>query len=73
MPSQDNYLKSISNNLSTDNFKIINPNKNLSNVLKELRYGKSIWRLLLIIALFCLVLESLLGIPNKDSLKTNLE
>ena len=28
---------------------------------------------LLIIALFCLVLESLLGIPNKDSLKTNLE
>ena len=73
LPSQDNYLKSISNNLSTDNFKIINPNKNLSNVLKELRYGKSIWRLLLIIALFCLVLESLLGIPNKDSLKTNLE
>ena len=73
LPSQDNYLKSISNNLSTDNFKIINPDKNLSNVLKELRYGKSIWRLLLIIALFCLVLESLLGIPNKDSLKTNLE
>jgi hypothetical protein len=38
-----------------------------------MRYGKSIWRLLLIIALACLVLESILGIPNRDTLKNDLE
>ena len=59
--------------LSVDNIKVIDSDKNLIDELKELRYGKSIWRLLLIIALFCLVFESLLGIPNKDRLKTNLE
>ena len=73
LPSKSNYLKSISNNLSVDNIKVIDSDKNLIDELKELRYGKSIWRLLLIIALFCLVFESLLGIPNKDRLKTNLE
>ena len=40
---------------------------------KDIRYGKSIWRILLIIALICLILESILGIPNKDRLKTDLE
>jgi hypothetical protein len=60
-------------NLSLDNIRIIDSEKNFSSVLKEMRYGKSIWRVLLIIALACLVLESILGIPNRDRLKTDLE
>ena len=56
-----------------DNIRIIESDKNFSNILKDIRYGKSIWRLLLIIALTCLVLESIIGIPNKDRLKNNIE
>ena len=56
-----------------DNLRFIDSEKDFSSILKEMRYGKSIWRFLLIIALACLVLESILGIPKRDTLKTDLE
>ena len=73
LPIKKNEVISVLNNKSLKNVKIIESNNNFSNVLKDIRYGKSIWRVLLIIALICLILESILGIPNKDRLKTDLE
>ena len=73
LPTKKNEVISVLNNKSLKNVKIIESNNNFSNVLKDIRYGKSIWRVLLIIALICLILESILGIPNKDRLKTDLE
>jgi len=73
LPSTINESISILKSLSMDKIRIIESDKNFSNILKDIRYGKSIWRLLLIIALTCLVLESILGIPSKDRLKTNIE
>jgi len=71
--SKINESISILKSVSMDNIRIIESDKNFSNILKDIRYGKSIWRLLLIIALTCLVLESIIGIPNKDRLKNNIE
>ena len=73
IPSKKNEVLSILKNVSLSKIRIIESNKNFSNVLNDIRYGKSIWRLLLIIALTCLILESIIGIPNKDRLKTFLE
>ena len=73
MHSKINESISILKSVSMDNIRIIESDKNFSNILKDIRYGKSIWRLLLIIALTCLVLESIIGIPNKDRLKNNIE
>ena len=71
--SKTNESISILKSVSMDNIRIIESDKNFSSILKDIRYGKSIWRLLLIIALTCLVLESIIGIPNKDRLKNNIE
>ena len=71
LPSNKNQTLTILESTSNDKIKIIESNKNFSNVLKDIRYGKSIWRTLLIIAITCLVLESILGIPNRDRLKTS--
>jgi len=73
LPSKNKETIFNLSNLSVDNIRIIDSEKNFSSILKEMRYGKSIWRLLLIIALACLVLESILGIPNRDTLKNDLE
>ena len=73
MPSKKNDVLSILKKVSLGKINIIESNKNFSNVLHDIRYGKSIWRLLLIIALTCLILESIIGIPNKDRLKSYLE
>ena len=73
LPSKNKETIFNLSNLSVDNIRIIDSEKNFSSILKEMRYGKSIWRLLLIIALACLVIESILGIPNRDTLKNDLE
>ena len=68
-----NWGEHKTDNMPLGKINIIESNKNFSNVLNDIRYGKSIWRLLLIIALTCLILESIIGIPNKDRLKSYLE
>jgi len=56
--------------LGIEQARIIEPTQHLGSELKEIRYGRSIWRLLLFIALSCLVIESILGRPNTERLKT---
>ena len=62
--------KAIAEGLGIEQARIIEPTQNLSSELKEIRYGRSIWRLLLFIALSCLVIETILGTPNTERLKT---
>ena len=56
--------------LGVEQARIIQHTQHLGLELKEIRYGRSIWRLLLFIALSCLVIESILGRPSTERLKT---
>ena len=56
--------------LGVEQARIIQHTQHLGSELNEIRYGRSIWRLLLFIALSCLVIESILGRPNTERLKT---
>ena len=56
--------------LGVEQARIIQHTQHLGSELKEIRYGRSIWRLLLFIALSCLVIESILGRPSTERLKT---
>ena len=56
--------------LGVEQARIIQPTQHLGSELEEIRYGRSIWRLLLFIALSCLVIESILGRPSTERLKT---
>ena len=60
----------LAESLGVEQARIIQHNQNLESELNEIRYGRSIWRLLLFIALSCLVVESILGRPNTETLKT---
>jgi hypothetical protein len=62
--------ETLAEGLGIEQARIIEPLQHLGSVLKEIRYGRSIWRLLLYIALSCLVIESILGRPNTERLKT---
>ena len=62
--------ETLAKGLGIEQARIIEPLQHLGSVLKEIRYGRSIWRLLLYIALSCLVIESILGRPNTERLKT---
>ena len=56
--------------LGVEQARIIQHTQHLGSELNEIRYGRSIWRLLLFIALSCLVIESILGRPSTERLKT---
>ena len=56
--------------LGVEQASIIQHTQHLGSELNEIRYGRSIWRLLLFIALSCLVIESILGRPSTERLKT---
>tara|TARA_B100001105_G_scaffold144540_1_gene115847 strand:- start:702 stop:2555 length:1854 start_codon:yes stop_codon:yes gene_type:complete len=60
----------LTESLGVEQARIIQHTQHLESVLKEIRYGRSIWRLLLFIALSCLVIESILGRPSTERLKT---
>ena len=62
--------ETLAEGLGIEQARIIEPTQHLGSELKEIRYGRSIWRLLLFIALSCLVIESILGRPNTERLKT---
>ena len=62
--------EALAEGLGIEQARIIEPTQHLGSELKEIRYGRSIWRLLLFIALSCLVIESILGRPNTERLKT---
>lgn len=62
--------ETLAEGLGIEQARIIEPTQHLGSELKEIRYGRSIWRLLLFIALSCLVIESILGKPNTERLKT---
>ena len=62
--------ETLAEGLGIEQARIIEPTQHLGSELKEIRYGRSIWRLLLFIALICLVIESILGRPNTERLKT---
>ena len=56
--------------LGVEQARIIQHTQHLGSELNEIRYCRSIWRLLLFIALSCLVIESILGRPSTERLKT---
>ena len=56
--------------LGVEQARIIQHTQHLGSELNEIRYGRSIWRLLLFIALSCLVIESILGRPSTERVKT---
>ncbi len=60
----------LTESLGVEQARIIQHTQHLESELKEIRYGRSIWRLLLFIALSCLVIESFLGRPSTERLKT---
>ena len=60
----------LAESLGVEQARIIQHTQHLGSELKEIRYGRSIWRLLLFIALSCLVIESILGRPSTERLKT---
>ena len=60
----------LTESLGVEQARIIQHTQHLESELKEIRYGRSIWRLLLFIALSCLVIESILGRPNTEKIKT---
>ena len=60
----------LTESLGVEQARIIQHTQLLESELKEIRYGRSIWRLLLFIALSCLVIESNLGRPSTERLKT---
>ena len=60
----------LAESLGVEQARIIQHTQHLESELKEIRYGRSIWRLLLFIALSCLVIESILGRPSTERLKT---
>ena len=60
----------LAESLGIEQARIIQQTQHLGAELKEIRYGRSIWRLLLFIALSCLLIESILGRPNTERLKT---
>ena len=62
--------ETLAEGLGIEQARIIEPTQHLGSELKEIRYGRSIWRLLLFIALSCLVIESIIGRPNTERLKT---
>ena len=62
--------ETLAEGLGIEQARIIEPTQHLGSELKEIRYGRSIWRLLLFIALSCLVIESILGRPSTERLKT---
>ena len=62
--------ETLAKSLGIEQARIIEHTQHLGSELKEIRYGRSIWRLLLFIALSCLVIESILGRPNTERLKT---
>lgn len=62
--------ETLAENLGIEQARIIEPTQHLGSELKEIRYGRSIWRLLLFIVLSSLVIESILGRPNTEKLKT---
>jgi hypothetical protein len=62
--------ETLAESLGIEQARIIEHTQHLGSELKEIRYGRSIWRLLLFIALSCLVIESILGRPNTERLKT---
>ena len=70
LPSIRIESETLAENLGIEQARIIEHTQHLGSELKEIRYGRSIWRLLLFIALSCLVIESILGKPNTQRLKT---
>jgi len=60
----------LAESLGVEQARIIQHTQHLGSELNEIRYGRSIWRLLLFIALSCLVIESILGRPSTERLKT---
>ena len=60
----------LTESLGVEQARIIQHTQHLESELKEIRYGRSIWRLLLFIALSCLVIETILGRPSTERLKT---
>jgi len=60
----------LTESLGVEQARIIQHTQHLESELKEIRYGRSIWRLLLFIALSCFEIESILGIPSTERLKT---
>ena len=60
----------LAESLGVEQARIIQHTQHLESELKEIRYGRSIWRLLLFIALSCLVIETILGRPSTERLKT---
>jgi len=60
----------LAESLGVEQARIIQHTQHLESELKEIRYGRSIWRLLLFIALSCLVVETILGRPSTEKLKT---
>ena len=60
----------LAESLGIEQARIIQHTQHLESELKEIRYGRSIWRLLLFIALSCLVIETILGRPSTEKLKT---
>jgi chemotaxis signal transduction protein len=70
LPSIRIEVETLAEVLGIEQARIIEPTQHLDSELKEIRYGRSIWRLLLFIALSCLVIESILGRPNTEKIKT---
>ena len=62
--------QSIVNAVGASRAQYISPGQNASAVLQDLRYGKALWRNFLIIAIVLLLLETIIGRPNTQALKS---
>ncbi len=51
-------------------YKWINPSDNFINIFNEIRHGKALWKLFLILAIILFLLETWVGRPNVNNIKS---
>ena len=72
-PSRRAAKTEVLNNLPSGQAIWIDPTKNLSKELQNVRYGKSLWRTFLILAIILLFLETIIGKVKPASMKNGVE
>ncbi len=55
--------------IGSDRAQYISPSQHISNVIQDIRYGKALWKNFLILAIVLMLLESIIGRPDRRSVK----
>jgi hypothetical protein len=63
------YRQTLVDIMDSEQILYFGPEKNVSDVLYSLRYGKALWRNFLILAIILLLMESIIGRPNLNAIK----